>query len=73
MERVGSGATSSPTVSQLGRMLTVQMIVSCGWDVELGNNRGAFLEADSSTRKQGPLFLDLPLAEYTVFQMMLSL
>ena len=41
-ELTGSGATQSPTVSQLGRMLSRQMIVSNGWDLLLGDIRGAF-------------------------------
>ena len=35
MELAGSGATQSPTVSQLGRMLSCQMIVNIGWDLQL--------------------------------------
>ena len=42
MELVGSGSTQSPTVSQLGRMLSCQMIVSNGWNLQLGDIRGAF-------------------------------
>ena len=56
MELDGSGSTQSPTVSQLGRMLSRQMIVSNGWNLQLGDIRGAFLEADSLDRKQGPLY-----------------
>ena len=37
MELAGSGATQSPTVSQLGGMLSCQMIVSSGWDLQLGD------------------------------------
>ena len=60
MELVGSGSTQSPTVSQLGRMLSCQMIVSSGWNLQLGDVRGAYLEADSLDRKQGPLYSSLP-------------
>ena len=42
MELAGSGAAQSRTVSQLGRMLSCQMIVSNGWDLQLGDIRGAF-------------------------------
>ena len=52
MELVGSGSTQSPTVSQLGRMLSCQMIVSNGWNSQLGDIRGAFLEADALDRKR---------------------
>ena len=48
MELAGSGATQSPTVSQLGRMLSCLMIVS------------AFLEADALDRKKGSLYSSLP-------------
>ena len=60
MELVGSGSTQSRTVSQLGRMLSCQMIVRNGWNLQLGDIRGAFLEADSVNRKQGPLYSNLP-------------
>ena len=60
MELVGSGSTQSPTVSQLGRMLSCQMIVSNGWNLQLGDIRGAFLEPDSLDRKQAPLYSSLP-------------
>ena len=46
MELVGSGATQTPTVSQLGRMLTVQMIGSNFRALELGDIRGKFSAAD---------------------------
>ena len=52
--------TKSSTVSQLGRMLSCQMIVSNGWNLQLGDIRGAFWEADSEDRKQGPLCSSVP-------------
>ena len=52
--------TQSPTVSQLGRMLSCQMIVSNGWNLQLRDIRGAFLEADALNRKQGKLYSSLP-------------
>ena len=36
------------------------MIVSNGWNLQLGDIRGAFLEADALDRKQGPLYSSLP-------------
>ena len=60
MELVGSGSTQSPTVSQLGRMLSCQMIVSNGWNLQLRAVWGAFLEADALDRMQGPLYSSLP-------------
>ena len=59
MELVGGGSTQSPTVSQLGRRLCGQMIASSGWNVHLGDIRGAFLEADALDRKQGALYSSL--------------
>ena len=60
MELVGSGDTQSPTVSQLGRMLSCHMIVSNGWDLQLGDIRDAFLEADALDRKKGLVYSSLP-------------
>ena len=60
MELAGSGATQSPTMSQLGRMLSCQMIVSNGCDLQLADVRGAFLEADALDRKKGQLCSSLP-------------
>ena len=51
MELVACGSTESPKVSQLGRMLCCQMIVNNGWNLQLGDIRGAFLEADALDRK----------------------
>ena len=61
VELVGSGSTEYPTVSQLGRVLSFQMIVSNGWNLQLGDIRGAFLEVDSLDKKQRPLYSSLPL------------
>ena len=41
-------------------MLSCQMIVSNGWDLQLGDNRGAFLEADALDQKKGLLYSSLP-------------
>ena len=60
MELLAVGSTQSPTVSQLGRMLSCQMIVGDGWNLQLGDNRGAFLEADALDRKQRSLCSSLP-------------
>ena len=60
IELVGSGSTQSQTVSQLGRILSCQMIVSDWWDLQLGDIRGAFLKADSLDAKKGLLYSSLP-------------
>ena len=67
MELVGSGATQTTTVSQLGRMLTVQMIGRNFRALELGDIRGKFSAADYLARRQGPLFAHLPLGSVLVF------
>ena len=36
------------------------MIVSNGWNLQLGDIRGASLEADALDKKQGPLYSSLP-------------
>ena len=60
LQLVSSGRTRAPTVSQTGRMLTVQMIASHGWDLQLGDIKGAFMEAPAPNRPDGPLFASLP-------------
>ena len=50
MELAGSGATQSPTVSQLGRMLSCQMIVSNGWEFAVGGHSRCI----SGGRRFGP-------------------
>ena len=52
MELAGSGATQSPTVSQLGSNALVSNDCCNGWDLQLGGIRGAFLEADALNRKK---------------------
>ena len=56
LDLADSGATQSPT----GRMLSCQNIVSNGWDLQLGDIRGAVLEADALDRKKGSLHSSLP-------------
>ena len=57
MELVGSESTQAPTLPQLGRMLSCQMIVGNGWTLQPGDIRCAFLEADALDRTQGPRYL----------------
>ena len=38
----------SPTLSQIGRMLLMQVISSYQWDLQLGDIKGAFLESGPS-------------------------
>ena len=60
MELVGSGSTRSPTVSQLGRALSCQMIVNNGWNLQLGDIRGASLEAYFSGQEPRTVVLEPP-------------
>ena len=63
MELVGSGSTQSPTVSQLGRVFSCQMIVSNGWTLQLGDIRGAFLEAGALDKKKTTTVLEFSSRE----------
>lgn len=56
-----SGKCHSPTLSQLGRSIILQLIVSFGWSLSLGDIKGAFLEADISQQtSEKPVFAELP-------------
>ena len=59
MELVSSESTPSPTVSQPGQMLSCQVIVSSGCNIQLGDTRGVFLEAEAVDGRQGPLYSNL--------------
>eukprot|EP00435_Cladocopium_sp_Y103_P064571 s214_g26.t1 len=54
------GLLKSPTLSQLGRMMLMQVISSQGWDLQLGDNKGAFLEAGPLDPKFKPLYAHQP-------------
>ena len=55
-----SGLLKSPTLSQLGRMTLMQIISSYQWDLQLGDIKGAFLEAGPLDAKFRPLFARQP-------------
>ena len=56
-----SGKCHSPTLSQLGRSIILQLIVSFGWSLNLGDIKGVFLEADVSQQTSTKLvFAELP-------------
>eukprot|EP00435_Cladocopium_sp_Y103_P032199 s207_g8.t1 len=55
-----AGLLKSPTLSQLGRMLLMQIIASQGWDLQLGDIKGAFLEAGPLDPKFKPLYAHQP-------------
>ena len=61
VKKVLSGKCHSPTLSQLGRNVLLQLIVSHKWTMNLGDIKGAFLEADVSEQlEQNPVFAELP-------------
>ena len=58
MQAVLDNKTASPTITQLGRNLAMQLIASLGADLFLGDIKGAFLESEK--QENGPLFAHLP-------------
>ena len=54
------GMLQSPTLSQLGRMTLMQVIASFRWKLQLGDIKGAFLEAGSLPEKYRPLYAKMP-------------
>ena len=62
-EKAESGCLESLTLSQLGRMTLTQMIASHRWLLQLGDIRGAFLEAGPLEGKYRPLYARQPPGE----------
>ena len=61
LQKVLAGKCHSPTLSQFGRSLILQMIVSHKWVMHLGDINGAFLEADVREKAlSNPVFAELP-------------
>ena len=59
--KILSGKCHSPTLSQLSRSVILQLIVSFGWVLSLGDIKGAFLEADVSAQTSAnPVYSELP-------------
>lgn len=54
------GKLKSPTLSQLGRMLIMQVLSSQQWSLQLGDIKGAFLEADPLEERFRPLYAHQP-------------
>eukprot|EP00435_Cladocopium_sp_Y103_P031858 s655_g8.t1 len=59
-KKVEAGLLQSPTLSQMGRMLTMQLIASNGWMLQLGDIKGAFLEAGPLPSQFRPLYAHQP-------------
>ena len=54
------GRLKSPTLSQLGRMTLMQTLASLNWMIQLGDIKGAFLEAGPLEDKYRPLYAHQP-------------
>ena len=52
--------TQAPTLSAEGRDLALRLIVSCGFDLFIGDVRGAFMESPPLAREGGKLYVTLP-------------
>ena len=59
-KKAETGALKSPTLSQLGRMTLMQIIASQCWELQLGDIRGAFLEAGPMEDCYRPLYAHQP-------------
>eukprot|EP00959_Pyramimonas_sp_CCMP1952_P056829 1186826-Pyramimonas_sp.AAC.1 len=60
MQLVRENKTSAPTLSQSGKVVAYQLLASRGFQVQIGDVEGAFLEADPVKRKNGDLHLKQP-------------
>eukprot|EP00435_Cladocopium_sp_Y103_P043787 s1055_g12.t1 len=54
------GLLKSPTLSQLGRMTLMQVLASKRWQLQLGDIKGAFLEAGPLEERFRPLYAHQP-------------
>eukprot|EP00435_Cladocopium_sp_Y103_P057373 s281_g19.t1 len=54
------GALQSPTLSQMARMVLFQLLSSFKWTLQLGDIKGAFLEAGPLDARYRPLYAWLP-------------
>eukprot|EP00435_Cladocopium_sp_Y103_P017847 s883_g4.t1 len=55
-----AGLLQSPTLSQMGRMVLFQLLASKRWCMQLGDIKGAFLEAGPLDPQYRPLYARLP-------------
>ena len=61
VQKVLAGKCHSPTLSQFGRSLILQMLVSNKWTMNLGDIKGAFLEANVRDKAlRNPVYAELP-------------
>lgn len=54
------GKLQSPTLSQMGRMVLMQVLASFNWKLQLGDIKGAFLEAEPLEDRFRPLYAHQP-------------
>ena len=59
-DKAESGLLQSPTLSQLGRNTLMQLLASNQWQLQLGDIKGAFLEAGELPSKYRPLYAKMP-------------
>eukprot|EP00435_Cladocopium_sp_Y103_P020594 s2229_g5.t1 len=59
-EKARAGQLQSPTLSQMGRTVMFQLMASHKWLLQLGDVKGAFLEAGPIPECYRPLFANLP-------------
>ena len=59
-EKIASGLCHSPTLSHLGRAVLLQLLVSNHWTVNLGDIKGAFMEAGPIQDRFRPLYAHQP-------------
>ncbi|CAE7347138.1 RE1, partial [Symbiodinium microadriaticum] len=59
-QKIASGDCHSPTLSGLGRALLLQLLVSNHWVMNLGDIKGAFLEAGPLPERYRPLYAEQP-------------
>ena len=59
-QKAMDGMLQSPTLSQPSRVLLMQVLASYGWDMQLGDIKGAFMEAGELDAKYRPLFARPP-------------
>ena len=58
--KADEGLLKSPTLSQLGRMTLMQILACEGWPLQLGDIKGAFLEAGPLESRFKPLYAHQP-------------
>eukprot|EP00435_Cladocopium_sp_Y103_P051731 s413_g16.t1 len=61
LEKVASGKCHSPTLAQLSKNVLLQLLVSFQWEMNLGDIKGAFLEANVQEQYAAkPVYSELP-------------